>query len=110
MEAAMTATLHLERKMPGVTLAVQDRHASWSILLDGREAGHIASDETFETQLTAGAHTLQLTSTGRRCSPVREFSAQDESVVEFSCHSQPVWPLMLMALVMPKRWIALKQR
>lgn len=105
----MTTTLHLERKMPGVTVAIQDRHVSWSVLLDGQVTGQIAHDEAFETQLPAGSHTLQLTSTGRRRSPVRTFTAPEDSVVDFRCHSQPVWPLMLMALFDPGRWIALKQ-
>jgi hypothetical protein len=105
----MTTTLHLERTMPGVAIAVQDRHAEWPILLDGREVGRIASDAVFETELSVGTHTLQLTSAGKRRSPVRTFTAKDESIVEFRCHSQPIWPLMLMALVNPGRWIALKQ-
>ena len=106
----MTSTLHLERAMPGATVAIQDRHTTWSVLLDGQVAGQIAHDETFEAEVSPGSHTLQLTSTGRRCSPVRTFSVAEESVADFRCHSQPVWPLMLMALVVPGRWIALKQR
>lgn len=105
----MTTTLRLERSMPGVTIAVQDRNTSWSILLDGQEVGHIARNGTFETPVQPGTHTLQLTSTGKRRSPLRTFTARDESVVEFRCHSQPLWPLMVMALVVPGRWIALKQ-
>ncbi|MBS2554140.1 hypothetical protein KGQ19_45530 [Catenulispora sp. NL8] len=106
----MTTTLHLERAMPGATIAVQDRHASWSVLLDGQEVGRIASDETFQTQVPPGTHTLQLTSNGSHRSPVRTFAATDGSVVRFRCHSQPVWPLMVMAAVLPGRWIVLKQR
>lgn len=107
----MTTTLHLERRMPGATMAVQDRHTGWSILLDGQEVGHIAGDEVFEKEVTPGSHTLRLASTGKRHSPVRTFTAtaKEGSVVEFRCHSQPIWPLMLMALVVPGRWIALKQ-
>lgn len=106
----MTSTLHLERRMPGATIAIQDRHAAWSILLDGQMVGHIAHEETFETPVNPGTHTLQLTSTGRRCSPVRTFTIGGESLADFRCHSQPVWPLMLMALAVPGRWIALKQQ
>lgn len=106
----MTTTLLLERAMPGLAVAIQDRHASWSILLDGQEVGQLAPEATFETQIQPGSHTLQLTSTGKRRSPVRTFTAADESVAEFRCHSQPVWPLMLMALVVRDRWIVLKQR
>jgi hypothetical protein len=106
----VTTTLHLERAMPGATLAVQDRHASWSVLLDGQEVGRIAPEDAFEAQVAPGSHTLQLTSSGRHSSPVRTFVAADESVVRFRCHAQPVWPLMLMATVLPGRWIVLKQR
>lgn len=106
----MTTTLQLERAMPGPTIAIQDRHKAWSILLDGQEVGRISPDQVFETQMAAGPHTLRLLSTGRRTSPSREFTATEGSAVAFVCHSQPVWPLMLMALVVPGRWIALKQR
>jgi len=105
----MPTTLRLERAMPGATMAVQDRHATWSVLLDGREVGRIAPNETFETQVTPGSHTLQLTSARKRRSPLRTFTGAEDSVVEFRCHSQPIWPLMLMALVVPGRWIVLKR-
>lgn len=106
----MTTTLQLERRMPGITLAVGDRRRSWQILLDGRAVGTIARDEVFETGIEPGPHTLQLTSVGAHRSPERAFTAAEESVTEFACHTRPVWPLMLMALVVPGRWIALKQR
>jgi hypothetical protein len=103
----MSATLRLERGMP---MAVGDRKRSWQILLDGKNVGQIALSEAFETSIEPGRHTLQLTSTNTRRSPERAFTAADESVTEFSCHVQPIWPLLLMALVLPGRWIALKQR
>ena len=101
--------LHLERRMPGGTMAVQDRHADWTILLDGQVVGHVGHNEDFESEVPLGSHTLQLTSTGRRRSPARTFTAAEESIVGFHCHSQPIWPLMVMALVVPGRWIALKR-
>lgn len=106
----MTATLRLERSMPGLTVEIQGRHVSWSVLLDGQRVGSIAPEEVFETPVTPGPHTLRLSCAGRRRSPARTFSAPDESVVEFCCHSQPVWPLMVMALALPGRWIVLKPR
>ena len=106
----MSATLKIERRMPGVTIAIEDRKQTWQIHLDGKPAGTIARDDVLELPIEPGHHTLQLTSTGRRSSPARDFDAGDESITEFTCHSQPVWPLMLMALVVPGRWIALKQQ
>jgi hypothetical protein len=103
----MSATLHLERGMP---MAVGDRKRSWQILLNGGAVGEIALGEAFELAIEPGDYTLQLTSTGSRRSPERSFTARDESVVEFNCHVQPIWPLLLMALVIPGRWIALKRR
>lgn len=102
----MSATVRLER---GMQIAVLDRKRSYQILLDGEPAGQIALNETAELPVDPGDHTLQLTSTGRRRSPERAFTAADESVTEFTCHAQPVWPLMIMAFVLPARWIALKQ-
>jgi hypothetical protein len=106
----MATTLHLERKMPGPTVAIGDRHRAWQVVLDGAAAGTIAHDQVLELAIEPGSHTLQLTSTGSRRSPERTFTAAEESFTEFTCHTQPIWPLMLMALVVPGRWIALKQR
>jgi hypothetical protein len=106
----MTATLHIERRMPMGTMPIGDRRRSWQVLLDGAPVGTIAHDEVFELGIEPGSHRVQLTSTGSHRSPERAFTAKDESFTEFACHTQPVWPLMLMALVVPGRWIALKQR
>jgi hypothetical protein len=105
----MSATLLLSRHMP-MAVALVDRGRSWQILLDGDPAGQIAPDGTVEIPVAPGPHTLQLTSTDTRRSPERTFTADEESVTEFACHVQPVWPLLLMALVVPHRWIALRQR
>jgi hypothetical protein len=105
----MSATLRLDRTMPGMVVDVEDRKRTWNIRLDGRPAGTIARNDVLELPIEPGHHTLQLTSTGKRTSPVHGFDAAEESMVEFTCHSQPVWPLMLMALVVPGRWIVLKQ-
>ena len=105
----MTTTLRIERAFPfGVSIG--DRKRSWQILLDGTSIGQIALSDVFEAPIEPGTHTLRLTSTGSRRSPGRIFTAADESMTEFACHTQPFWPLMLMALVVPGRWIALKQR
>lgn len=108
----MSTTLRLERRMPGPFLDVVDRNHSWQVHIDGQPVGAIARDDVLELPIEPGHHTLRLTSSSsdRRHSPAREFDARDESVTEFTCHSQPIWPLMLMAFVRPERWIVLKQR
>jgi hypothetical protein len=103
----MTAIVRIERGMP---MAVGDRKRSWQIVLDGQPAGQIALSEVVEIGIEPGPHTLRLTSTGSRHSPERTFTAPDESIIDFKCHVQPVWPLLLMALILPGRWIALKRR
>ena len=103
----MSATVRLERRMVFVNLV--DRNRPWQVRLDGEPAGSIASDDVLELPVAPGPHTLQLTSTGRRCSPTQSFEARDESIVEFTCHPQPVWPLVLMAFAVPGRWIMLKK-
>ena len=106
----MSTTLKLERTMPGVAIDIEDRKRIWQVHLDGNPVGTIARNDVIELPIEPGHHTLQLTSTSRRSSPVRTFDARDESMTEFTCHSQPIWPLMLMALVVPKRWIVLKKQ
>lgn len=106
----MSATLRLERAFPMAAVALVDRTRSWPILLDGKTIGQIDPDGEFEAPIEPGTHTLLLTSTGKRRSPERSFTAANEEVVEFNCHVQPFWPLLLMALLVPDRWIALKQR
>lgn len=103
----MDVTLRLERTMRRAFL---DRKQPWQINLDGTHIRDIMQGDVLELAIEPGHHTLQLTSTGKRSSPVREFEAKSESMVEFACHTQPIWPLMLMALVVPGRWIALKKR
>jgi hypothetical protein len=105
----MSTTLRIERAFP-YAIAIGDRKRSWPILLDGQPIGQIGLNDVFEAPIEPGTHTLLLTSTGKRRSPERAFTAADESVTEFACHTQPYWPLLLMALVNPGRWIALKQR
>ena len=105
----MSTTLHIERAFP-MAVSLGDRKRSWPILLDGTSIGQIALNDVLDIPIEPGTHALQLTSTGKRRSPERTFTVKDESVAEFVCHTQPFWPLMLMALVVPGRWIALKQR
>jgi len=106
----MSATLKLNRTMPGILVEIEDRKRAWQVHLDSKPVGTIARNDVLELPIGPGHHSLRLTSTGRRSSPVRDFDAGDESETEFTCHSQPIWPLMLMALVVPKRWIVLKEQ
>jgi len=106
----MSATLKLNRTMPGMLIDIEDRRRTWQVHLDGKPVGTIARNDALELPIEPGHHMLKLTSTGRRSSPERGFDAGGESESAFTCHSQPVWPLMLMALVVPKRWIVLKEQ
>ena len=107
----MSATLKLERKMPGpLADIVIDRKRAWQVLLDGVPVGTVTREDSLELPVEPGHHSLQLTSTDKRVSPEHGFDVRDESMVEFICHPQSIWPLQLMAVFVPKRWIVLKQR
>ncbi|MBS2962634.1 ABC transporter permease subunit [Actinocrinis puniceicyclus] len=106
-EPATSAVLRLERTMPTNRI---DSRRSWQVHLDGEPVGTIARNDVLDLPIDPGRHTLRLTSTGRRGSPLRPFDADDESMTRFTCHPQPLWPLLLMALAVPDRWIVLKQR
>jgi hypothetical protein len=106
----MSATLKLERRMPGAIIDLVDRKRAWQVHLDGQSVGAITRNEVLELPVDPGHHRLQLISSGTHISPERSFDVRDESIIEFRCHPQPIWPLLLMALFVPHRWIVLKQR
>lgn len=88
--------------MPGAT------PEDWRIVLDGKEAGYIAKDGTVELSVEPGHHTLSLRSK-RHVSRERAVDLSDGKVVNFSSHEPRVWPMMIAALIVPDRWITLRQ-
>jgi hypothetical protein len=98
-----TATLALRRKA-----LFFDRGQKWQIMIDGKSAGSIADDDGARLPVEPGHHTLRLSS-GRFTSPERSFDAADGEVVSFTCHAPRMWPQAAAAVIVPGRWISLRQ-
>lgn len=100
----MAATLSLTRGGFGIEL----RRGTFEFLVDGEVAGSIQRDETVETPLDAGPHTLQVRR-GRYGSAKRSFEAANDEVVNFRCYGTRIWPGWLASFVVPNIGISLKQ-
>ncbi len=100
----MPATLKLTRESVGIEL----RRGLFEISVDGKNAGTIKYNETVETPLGPGHHTLQIR-TGRYSSDEQSFEASNGDVVSFRCHGAVLWPKYLASLVKPDLAISLKR-
>ena len=98
----MPATLKLTRNVFGMEL----HRGTFQILLDGADTGPIQWQETIETPLEPGHHTLQIRK-GRYSSREHAFDAADGQVVSFRCHGASIWPAWLIGFAVPSLAIRL---
>jgi hypothetical protein len=101
-EATLAATLKLTRQAAGIELW----RSRFDISVDGTNVGSLARNDTIETPLEPGHHTL-LVRAGRYSSRPRSFDAADGDVVSFRCHGAEVWPRFVASLVKPDLAISL---
>ncbi len=92
----MSATLRLAHK----TIGVEIRRGTYEIVLDGRHVGSVELNDTFETPVEPGRHTLKVRS-GRNSSPTTTFDATDGEVVSFRCSGKSILPIFLLSFVVP---------
>jgi hypothetical protein len=97
------ATLSLTRSGFGIEL----RRGTFEFLVDGEPAGTIERDQTVETPVAAGHHTL-LVRAGRYSSRERPFEAGDDEVVNFRCYGTRIWPGYIASIFLPHIGISLK--
>jgi hypothetical protein len=98
----VTATLKLTRKGFGIEL----RCGTFSISIDGKNAGSIELDQTAELPIEPGHHVLRI-SVGRHSSHERPFDVTDGEVASFRCHGTVLWPRYLASIVKPDLAISL---
>lgn len=99
----MAATLSLRRESVGIEL----RRGRFEISVDGKTVGSLENDETVETPLEPGHHTLRIRA-GRYSSRDRSFDVADGEVVNFRCHGAMIWPTYVASIVKPDLAISLK--
>jgi hypothetical protein len=92
----MSATLTLTHK----TIGVEVRRGPYEILLDGQRAGKVELNDTFETPVEPGRHTLKLRN-GRNSSRTKTFDAADGELVSFRCSGKNILPVFLLSFAIP---------
>ena len=92
----MSATLRLTHKAIGVEV----RRGAYDVEVDGRRVGAVEMNNTIETTLDPGRHTLQVRN-GRNSSRARTFDAADGETVAFRCTGKRFLPLFLASFFVP---------
>ncbi len=98
----MSATLMLAHR----TLGVEVRRGPYEVVLDGERVGSVGLNDTFETPVVPGRHTLQIRS-GRNSSRVKTFDAADGEVVRFRCSGKSILPVFLLSFAVPSLALSL---
>jgi len=97
----MSATLKLAHKAIGVEV----RRGTYEVEVDGKRVGSLELNDTIETPVEPGRHTLQVRS-GRNSSRAMTFDATDGEIVAFRCTGKRFLPLFLASFAVPS--LALK--
>ena len=92
----MPATLKLTHKAIGAEI----RRGTYDIALDGERVGSVEMNDTFETPIEPGRHTLQVRS-GRNSSRTTTFDAAEGEIVAFRCTGKTILPIFLASFVVP---------
>jgi len=97
----MSAVLRLTHKAIGVEV----RRGTYDVVLDGERVGSLEMNDTIETPVEPGRHTLQIRN-GRNSSRTQTFDAAEGEIVAFRCTGKRFLPLFLASFVVPS--LALK--
>jgi hypothetical protein len=92
----MSATLKLTHKSIGVEV----RRGTYDVVVDGTSIGSLAMNDTIETPLEPGRHSLQVRD-GRKSSRTMSFDVADGGVVAFRCTGKSILPIFLLSFVVP---------
>jgi hypothetical protein len=98
----MSATLRVTHK----TIGVEVRRGTYEVVLDGERVGSVELNDTFETPVEPGPHTLQVRS-GRNSSRTKTFDAADDAVVSFRCSGKSILPVFLLSFIVPSLALSL---
>jgi hypothetical protein len=100
----MVATLKLTHRAIGVEV----RRGTYDVVLDGERVGSLELNDTFETPVEPGRHTLQVRN-GRKSSRTKSFDATEDEIVAFRCSGKSILPIFLLSFVVPSLAISLKR-
>jgi hypothetical protein len=100
----MSATLKLTHKAFGAEV----RRGPYDVVLDGERVGSVEMNDTFETPVEPGRHTLRVRN-GRNSSRTKSFDATEGEVVSFRCTGKSILPVFLASFVVPSLALSLRQ-
>jgi hypothetical protein len=100
----MAATLQLTHRAIGVEV----RRSPYDVILDGERVGSVEMNNTFQTPVDPGRHTVQVRS-GRNSSPTVTFDAIEGEIVAFRCTGKRILPLFLASFVVPSLALSLRR-
>jgi len=99
----MSATLKLTHKAIGVEV----RRGIYDVVVDGERVGSLEMNDTLETPIAAGHHTLQVRDR-RNLSRTLTFDAAEGQVVSFRCTGKRFLPIFLVSFVLPRLALSLR--
>jgi hypothetical protein len=99
----LPATLRLTHKAIGAEV----RRGTFEVVVDGERVGSLEMNETIETAIEAGRHTLQVRN-GRNSSRTLTFDAAEGQVVAFRCSGKRFLPIFLVSFVVPRLALSLR--
>jgi hypothetical protein len=100
----VSATLKLRHK----TIGVEVRRGTFDVVVDGERVGSLELNDTFETRVEPGHHSLQVRN-GRNSSRTATFEAAEGEVVAFRCGGKRILPIFLASFVVPSLALSLKR-
>jgi hypothetical protein len=92
----MSVTLTLTHKAIGVEV----RRGAYDVEVDGKRVGSLEMNDTIETPVEPGRHTVRVRD-GRNSSSTKIFDAADGETVAFRCTGKRFLPLFLASFVVP---------
>ena|SRR5579883_8684 len=98
----MAATLRLTHKAIGVEV----RRGTYDVALDGERVGSLELNQTFETAVEPGRHTLQVRN-GRNSSRTKAFDSTEGQIVAFRCSGKSILPIFLLSFLVPSLAISI---
>jgi hypothetical protein len=100
--STLAATLKVTHKAIGVEV----RRGTYDVVVDGERVGGLEMNDTFETTVEPGRHTVQVRD-GRKLSQTRTFDAAEGEVVAFRCTGKRFLPIFLASFVVPSLALSL---
>ena len=99
----LAATLRLNRQADGIEFW----RGRFDVSVDDTSVGSLEREDTIETPVEPGHHTLRLRM-GRYSSQPASFDVADGEVVTFRCHGVRAWPNFVASLIAPDLAISLR--